>query len=147
MVFAGVRTVDNNSGIGKRPKIYLFSQLKERQLYETFQIDEIVHVYLIFRESADETVNLLHAVYESLLFFEIFFEKVDQFLEILLRTLEKYVWAILRKILLEDSFQRPAPLSQVDMEWNLKNLFIGSTINQSPYTALKDLLSLLAAVF
>ena len=147
MVFAGVWAIDNNSGIGKWPKIYLFSQLKERQLYEAFKIDEIVHVYLIFGESADETIDLLHAVYESLLFFEIFFEKVDQFLEILLRTLEKNVWTILRKILLENSFQRPASLSKVDMEWDLKNLFIGSTVDQSPDTALKDLLSLFAAVF
>ena len=99
-----MRTIDDHSRIGKRPKVYLFSKLKQCQLDETPQIDKIVHVYLILGESADETVDLLHAVYEPFLLLEVFFEKIDQFLEILLGALKKDIGTVLRKILLEHSF-------------------------------------------
>lgn len=49
VVFVGMGTIDDYAGIGKWPEIDLFTQFQQCQLDETFQIDEVVHVYFFLR--------------------------------------------------------------------------------------------------
>lgn len=74
------------------------------------------------------------------MFLEILFQKVQQFLEIFLAAFEKDERTVLWKVLFNHIFKVCSFFSEVDMERDFKLLLTGVAVDESPNTALKDLL-------